>query len=87
MLTSTVFCLPDHIDAVSIKSSSCTGSDEVPVSVVDVDVDVPVTTIDEVMDFHYKIPESYSKSLTRTESSGSKGMKKLLSVVLTFVIF
>lgn len=77
MLTSAVFSFPDHIDAISIKSTSCTGSDEVPVSVVD--VDVPVTTIDEVMDFHYKIPESYSKSLTRTESSGSKGMKNTRS--------
>ncbi|KAK1895473.1 Protein cordon-bleu, partial [Dissostichus eleginoides] len=47
-------------------------SNEVPVSVVD--MDVPVTAIDEVLeDYERHIVEIETKSLTRTESAGSKG--------------
>lgn len=51
-----------------------TDSNEVPVSVVD--MDVPVTAIDEVLeDYERNIVENEAKSLTRTESAGSKGTK------------
>lgn len=51
-----------------------TDSNEVPVSVVD--MDVPVTAIDEVLDdYENNIVENEGKSLTRTESAGSKGKK------------
>jgi len=49
-----------------------TDSNEVPVSVVD--MDVPVTAIDEVLeDYERHIVEIETKSLTRT--AGSKGRK------------
>ncbi len=52
-----------------------THSKEVPVSVVD--MDVPVTAIDEVLeDYEHNIAENEAKSLTRSESTGSKGTKK-----------
>nr|XP_046255030.1 protein cordon-bleu isoform X2 [Scatophagus argus]XP_046255031.1 protein cordon-bleu isoform X2 [Scatophagus argus]XP_046255032.1 protein cordon-bleu isoform X2 [Scatophagus argus] len=67
--------LADHIDVVSAKetfNTMSTDSNEVPVSVVD--MDVPVTAIDEVLeDYECKIAENEAKSLTRTESAGSKG--------------
>lgn len=48
-----------------------TDSNEVPVSVVD--MDVPVTAIDEVLeDYERNIVENEAKSLTRTESANSK---------------
>lgn len=51
-----------------------TDSNEVPVSVVD--MEVPVTAIDEVLeDYECHIVENETKSLTRTESAGSKGTK------------
>lgn len=51
-----------------------TGRNEVPVSVVD--MDVPVTAIDEVLEeYGCTIAENEAKSLTRTESAGRKGMK------------
>lgn len=49
-----------------------TDSNEVPVSVVD--MDVPVTAIDEVLEeYELNIVENETKSLTRTESAGNKG--------------
>ncbi|XP_045899824.1 protein cordon-bleu isoform X7 [Micropterus dolomieu] len=67
--------LEDHIDMVSAKETPytmSTDSNEVPVSVVD--MDVPVTAIDEVLeDYERNIVEKEAKSLTRTESTGSKG--------------
>lgn len=49
-------------------------SNEVPVSVVD--LDVPVTAIDEVLeDYDHNIIEHEVKSFTRKESAGSKGRK------------
>ncbi|XP_030249849.1 protein cordon-bleu isoform X4 [Sparus aurata] len=67
--------LADHIDIVSVKKTPytmSTDSNEVPVSVVD--MDVPVTAIDEVLEeYEHNIVESEGKSLTRTESAGSKG--------------
>ncbi|KAM6995352.1 protein cordon-bleu [Tautogolabrus adspersus] len=49
-----------------------TNSNDVPVSVVD--LDVPVTAIDEVLeDFEQNIEQKEAQSLTRTESTGSKG--------------
>lgn len=66
---------PDHIDIVSAKETPytmSTDSNEVPVSVVD--MDVPVTAIDEVLeDYERNIVENEAKSLTRTESANSKG--------------
>lgn len=51
-----------------------TDSNEVPVSVVD--MDVPVTAIDEVLeDYDRNSIEQEVKSLTRMESAGSKGSK------------
>ncbi|XP_033983659.1 protein cordon-bleu isoform X3 [Trematomus bernacchii] len=65
--------LADHIDIASAKKSPytmSTDSNEVPVSVVD--MDVPVTAIDEVLeDYERHIVEIETKSLTRT--AGSKG--------------
>ncbi|TDH12117.1 hypothetical protein EPR50_G00067480 [Perca flavescens] len=67
--------LADHLDIVSVKESPytmSTDSNEVPVSVVD--MEVPVTAIDEVLeDYECHIVENETKSLTRTESAGSKG--------------
>ncbi|XP_071324489.1 protein cordon-bleu isoform X3 [Trachinotus anak] len=67
--------LADHIDIVSVKETPytmSTDSNEVPVSVVD--MDVPVTAIDEVLeDYECNILENEAKSLTKTESAGSKG--------------
>ncbi|XP_065813902.1 protein cordon-bleu isoform X2 [Labrus bergylta] len=55
-----------------ISYTMSTNSNEVPVSVVD--MDVPVTAIDEVLeDFEQNIEEKEARSLTRTESAGSKG--------------
>lgn len=49
-----------------------TDSNEVPVSVVD--NDVPVTAIDDVLeDYKQDIAENEAKSITGTESFGSKG--------------
>ncbi|XP_068179497.1 protein cordon-bleu isoform X2 [Antennarius striatus] len=66
--------LADHIDVVSVKEtpfSMPTDSNLVPVSVVD--MDVPVTAIDEVLDdYQCKLAENESKSITRTEPSGNK---------------
>lgn len=66
-----------------------TDSNDVPVSVVD--MDVPVTAIDEVLeDYERNIVENDAKSLTRTESAGSKGTKnnvpKLRLVLLMFLL-
>ncbi|XP_036930006.1 protein cordon-bleu isoform X3 [Acanthopagrus latus] len=62
-------------DIVSVKRTPytmSTDSNEVPVSVVD--MDVPVTAIDEVLeDYEHNIVENEKKSLTRTESAGTKG--------------
>lgn len=73
---------PDHIDIVSAKETPytmSTDSNEVPVSVVD--MDVPVTAIDEVLeDYEHHIVENETKSLTRTKSAGSKGMKNNMSI-------
>ncbi|XP_035527450.1 protein cordon-bleu isoform X2 [Morone saxatilis] len=67
--------LADHVDIVSAKETPytmSTDSNEVPVSVVD--MDVPVTAIDEVLeDYEHNIVENEAKSLTRNESAGSKG--------------
>ncbi|KAM4580312.1 protein cordon-bleu isoform 2-T2 [Odontesthes bonariensis] len=67
--------LADHKDIVSEKDSRytmSTNSNEVPVSVVD--MDVPVTAIDEVLEeYEHDIIEHEGKSLTSTESAGSKG--------------
>ncbi|XP_070768415.1 LOW QUALITY PROTEIN: protein cordon-bleu [Enoplosus armatus] len=66
--------LADHIDIVSAKETPytmSTDSNEVPVSVVD--MDVPVTAIDEVLeDYERNIEENEAKSLTRSESAGGK---------------
>ncbi|KAM9352763.1 protein cordon-bleu [Symphorus nematophorus] len=66
--------LADHIDVVSTKETPytiCTDNNEVPVSVVD--MDVPVTAIDEVLeDYERNIVENETKSLTRTVSAGSQ---------------
>ena len=52
-----------------------TDSNEVPVSVVD--MDVPVTAIDEVLeDYGSNVVEYDAKPLIRTESAHSKGRKK-----------
>lgn len=49
-----------------------TDSNDVPVSVVD--MDVPVTAIDEVLEeYERHTVEHETKSVTRTESAGSKG--------------
>lgn len=68
---------PDHINIVSAKETPytmSTDSNEVPVSVVD--MDVPVTAIDEVLeDYERNVVENEAKSLTRTQSAGSKGTK------------
>ncbi|XP_044063199.1 protein cordon-bleu isoform X2 [Siniperca chuatsi] len=68
--------LADHIDIVSAKETPytlSTDSNEVPVSVVD--MDVPVTAIDEVLeDYERNIEENEANSLTTTESAGSKGL-------------
>uniref|UniRef100_A0A8C9YHU5 Cordon-bleu WH2 repeat protein n=1 Tax=Sander lucioperca TaxID=283035 RepID=A0A8C9YHU5_SANLU len=65
----------DHLDIASAKETPytmSTDSNEVPVSVVD--MEVPVTAIDEVLeDYECHIVENETKSLTRTESAGSKG--------------
>ncbi|CAJ1061760.1 protein cordon-bleu isoform X6 [Xyrichtys novacula] len=67
--------LAAHIDVPSVEGGSytmSTDSNEVPVSVVD--MDVPVTAIDEVLeDFERNVIENTSKSLFKTESTGSKG--------------
>ncbi|XP_063342224.1 protein cordon-bleu isoform X2 [Pelmatolapia mariae] len=66
--------LADHEDVVSAKEAPYTmssDSNEVPVSVVD--LDVPVTAIDEVLeDYDHNIIEHEVKSFTRKESVGSK---------------
>lgn len=50
------------------------GSNEVPVSVVD--MDVPVTAIDEVLEeFDCKVTKNEAKLFTGTNSAGSNGMK------------
>ncbi|XP_026227131.1 protein cordon-bleu isoform X3 [Anabas testudineus] len=68
--------LPDHIEIVSAKKTPytmSTDSNEVPVSVVD--NDVPVTAIDDVLeDYKQDIAENEAKSITGTESFGSKGV-------------
>ncbi|XP_078109557.1 protein cordon-bleu isoform X2 [Sander vitreus] len=67
--------LADHLDIASVKETPytmSTDSNEVPVSVVD--MEVPVTAIDEVLeDYECHIVGNETKSLTRTESAGSKG--------------
>ncbi|XP_076008696.1 protein cordon-bleu isoform X2 [Genypterus blacodes] len=69
-----------HTHIVSAKETSytrSTDSNEVPVSVVD--MDVPVTAIDEVLDdYGHNIIENEPTLLTRTESAGSKGPKVCL---------
>uniref|UniRef100_A0A3B4YEC9 Cordon-bleu WH2 repeat protein n=1 Tax=Seriola lalandi dorsalis TaxID=1841481 RepID=A0A3B4YEC9_SERLL len=70
--------LADHIDIVSVKETPytmSTDSNEVPVSVVD--MDVPVTAIDEVLeDYESNVVENEAKALTRTESSSTKPQNK-----------
>lgn len=70
------FSSADHIDVLSANAhTTVTASNEVPVSVVD--MDVPVTAIDEVLDdFASKITKKKTKLLPETESAGSKGMSK-----------
>ncbi|XP_032375607.1 protein cordon-bleu isoform X3 [Etheostoma spectabile] len=67
--------LTDHLDIASAKETPytmSTDSNEVPVSVVD--MYVPVTAIDEVLeDYECHIVENETKSLTSTVSAGSKG--------------
>lgn len=54
--------------------TTVTGGNEVPVSVVD--MDVPITAIDEVLeDFDCKIPKNEAKLLTGTKSTDKKGMR------------
>lgn len=54
--------------------TTVTGSNEVPVSVVD--MDVPVTAIHEVLEeFDCKITKNEAKLFTGAESAGSNGMK------------
>ncbi|XP_008290971.1 protein cordon-bleu [Stegastes partitus] len=62
----------DILSARETPDAMSTDSNEVPVSVVD--MDVPVTAIDEVMEVYERSTvEHEAKSLTRTESAGSKG--------------
>ncbi|XP_070822053.1 protein cordon-bleu isoform X2 [Chaetodon trifascialis] len=67
--------LADHIGIVSVEETCLvlsSDNNEVPVSVVD--MDVPVTAIDEVVeDYGRKSVEKEAKSQTLTESAGSKG--------------
>ncbi|XP_034730789.1 protein cordon-bleu isoform X6 [Etheostoma cragini] len=67
--------LTDHLDIASATETPytmSTDSNEVPVSVVD--MYVPVTAIDEVLeDYECHIVENETKSLTSTVSAGSKG--------------
>ncbi|CAK6954382.1 protein cordon-bleu isoform X1 [Scomber scombrus] len=65
--------LADHVDMVSETTyTMSTDSNEVPVSVVD--MDVPVTAIDEVLeDYGSNFVECDTKLLIRTESAHSKG--------------
>ncbi|XP_054477072.1 protein cordon-bleu isoform X2 [Anoplopoma fimbria] len=67
--------LADPIDIVSLKDTPytmSTDSNDVPVSVVD--MDVPVTAIDEVLeDYERHIVENETTSPTRIEPAGRKG--------------
>ncbi|XP_047216613.1 protein cordon-bleu isoform X3 [Girardinichthys multiradiatus] len=67
--------LEDHSVIIFAKDSHDTKStdrSEVPVSVVD--MDVPVTTIDEVLEeYELDVVEHEVKALTKAESTGSKG--------------
>ncbi|XP_051812955.1 protein cordon-bleu isoform X3 [Acanthochromis polyacanthus] len=67
--------LADHDAIVSARETPdtmSTDSNEVPVSVVD--MDVPVTAIDEVMEvYEHNTVKHEVKALTRAESAGSKG--------------
>ncbi|KAG7475024.1 cordon-bleu isoform X2 [Solea senegalensis] len=64
--------LADHKGVFSVKKTMSTNSNDVPVSVVD--MDVPVTAIDEVLeDYEITKLENEAKSLTRTKSGGNKG--------------
>ncbi|XP_069549277.1 protein cordon-bleu isoform X2 [Brachyistius frenatus] len=67
--------LAGHMDIVLAKETPytmSTDSNEVPVSMVD--MDVPVTAIDEVLeDYEQNIVQHEVKSLTRIEPAGSKG--------------
>ncbi|XP_029928324.1 protein cordon-bleu isoform X2 [Myripristis murdjan] len=64
-----------HMDIVSVKETLytlSTDSNDVPVSVVD--MDVPVTAIDEILeDYGDNTSHSEAKPLTRTQSGASKG--------------
>ncbi|KAK2844289.1 hypothetical protein Q5P01_010948 [Channa striata] len=65
--------LADHINIVSLKKTPytmSTDSNEVPVSVVD--MDVPVTAIDEVLE-NYEDTIAENEALTKNESVGNKG--------------
>jgi len=76
LIYNIITSFSEHTDIVSAKDSPytmSTNSDEVPVSVVD--MDVPVTAIDEVLEYEHDIIQHEGKSLTRTESAGSKGKK------------
>lgn len=58
-----------------------TGRNEVPVSAVD--MDVPVTAIDEVLeDYVQTTAKNEAKLFTRPESAGSKGRKSTMSTVM-----
>ncbi|XP_015256037.1 PREDICTED: protein cordon-bleu-like isoform X3 [Cyprinodon variegatus] len=65
----------NHSDITSVRESpdrKSTDSSEVPVSVVD--MDVPVTAIDEVLEEYERDFDEYEvKSLTKTESTKSEG--------------
>uniref|UniRef100_UPI0037E7F1B7 protein cordon-bleu n=1 Tax=Semicossyphus pulcher TaxID=241346 RepID=UPI0037E7F1B7 len=64
--------LADISSAKKTPYTMSTDSNEVPVSVVD--MDVPVTAIDEVLeDYERNIAEYEAKTLTRTESTVNKG--------------
>lgn len=58
-----------------------TRSNEVPVSVVD--MDVPITAIDEVLEeFDCKITKNEAKLFTGTEPAGSNGMKISIEICI-----
>lgn len=81
LIINARICSPflGRVGIVSVKEtpySMSTDGNDVPVSVVD--MDVPVTAIDEVLEDYERrnIVENEAKSLTRTKSAGSKGKEE-----------
>lgn len=76
------YSFPAHLD-VSAKETPytmSTGRNEIPVSAVD--MDVPVTAIDEVLEnYGQTTAKNEAKLFTRNESAGSKGTKNTMSTV------